>query len=211
MAKLVGPEWVTSSRKRSFDVAFATPAAAVTLPIALLAAGAIASTTLESPLFRQQRPGRNGDPFTILKLRTMPKGTPHTRSNRHYDKRATNIGRVLRVTRIDEIPQLVNVLKGDMSVVGPRPLVPSHIEEILDKIPPYMHKPWQDARRLCRPGMVDPYLVDVYVHDATDNPEAWAESDIEYAAKSTFMGDVRTLAAASGLYKHILEQKLDGQ
>jgi lipopolysaccharide/colanic/teichoic acid biosynthesis glycosyltransferase len=93
-------------------------------------------------LFRQQRVGRHGDPFEILKLRTMRANTSGTTVTTAVDPRITRIGRVMRRTKVDELPQLINVLRGEMSLVGPRPDVPGGVlvvgpqAEVILSVPP---------------------------------------------------------------------------
>jgi lipopolysaccharide/colanic/teichoic acid biosynthesis glycosyltransferase len=100
-------------------------------------------------LYRQARVGRNGKVFSILKFRTM-RPTGDTLSNEWTtddDPRITPFGRLLRRTHLDELPQVLNVLRGDLSIVGPRPEQPHYVEELVTKIPFY------DLRHLVRPGM----------------------------------------------------------
>jgi exopolysaccharide biosynthesis polyprenyl glycosylphosphotransferase len=100
------------------------------------------------PLFyRQDRVGRNGVTFKILKFRTMQPGTTSTEWTDHDDPRITRFGRVLRRTHLDELPQVLNVLGGDLSVVGPRPEQPRYVRELTQKIPFY------DLRHRVRPGV----------------------------------------------------------
>jgi lipopolysaccharide/colanic/teichoic acid biosynthesis glycosyltransferase len=101
------------------------------------------------PLFyRQQRVGKAGHSFTILKFRTMREldgiNTEWTQSN---DPRVTRFGGFLRRTHLDELPQVVNVLRGDLSIVGPRPEQPHYVEELVDKLAFY------NLRHLVRPGL----------------------------------------------------------
>ncbi len=110
--------------KRIFDIVFASAAALVLAPLMLLIAAAI---RLESPgraIFRQRRAGRRGKPFVMLKFRTMRADVdPYGHSPRSADdRRLTRLGRRLRESSLDELPQLLNVLAGQMSIVGPRPL-----------------------------------------------------------------------------------------
>jgi lipopolysaccharide/colanic/teichoic acid biosynthesis glycosyltransferase len=112
--------------KRFLDLSFATVAALVLSPLLLLTAVAIWAETGSPVLFRQQRVGRYGQTFAMYKFRSMVKnaaaiGPYHTANN---DARITRVGRFIRKTSIDELPQIINVLKGDMSLVGPRPDVP---------------------------------------------------------------------------------------
>ena len=114
---------LAAALKRSLDLVFSLIALACTLPILLLACAAI---KLESPgavLYRQWRSGRDGKPFQILKLRTMVDGADRLGPalTQSVDPRITRIGSVLRRWSIDELPQLLNVLAGQMSLVGPRP------------------------------------------------------------------------------------------
>src|SRR6187402_2673788 len=128
--------------KRSFDVAVATSMLIVSAPALLGAAAAIAMTMGRPILFRQRRPGRDGVPFEILKLRTMmvePGAGPESDA-----RRLTALGRLLRASSIDELPQLWNVLRGEMSLVGPRPL-------LLEYLPLYSAE--QARRHAVLPGI----------------------------------------------------------
>lgn len=116
----------------------------------LLAAAAIA-VRLGSPgssLFRQERIGRNGRPFFLLKFRTMVSEAPKLGGQITFgdDPRITSVGKILRKTKIDELPQLFNVLKGDMSLVGPRPEVRRYVEMFADD--------YADILKV-RPGITD--------------------------------------------------------
>lgn len=92
-----------------------------TAPILLVAVAAIRATSPGPALFRQQRMGARRRPFTILKLRTMTTGGPGPDITMSLDPRVTRVGAVLRGTSLDELPQLLNVLRGEMTLVGPRP------------------------------------------------------------------------------------------
>lgn len=118
---------VASSRgKRLFDVLVAILVCVATLPL-LLAAMLTVRIRLGSPvLFRQQRGGRNGVPFTLYKLRTMADSYDAAGRLLPDERRLTALGRILRSTSIDELPQLWNVLRGEMSLIGPRPLLASY-------------------------------------------------------------------------------------
>jgi lipopolysaccharide/colanic/teichoic acid biosynthesis glycosyltransferase len=107
---------------RGFDVA-ASAAALVVLSPLLAAIALVVRATLGTPiLFRDERAGRGGAPFTLVKFRTMRALAPHECSPDHDDSRVTRLGRALRSTSLDELPTLWNVLRGDMAIVGPRPL-----------------------------------------------------------------------------------------
>lgn len=111
--------------KRFFDIVAATLGLLILLPLLMVVAVAIALDSKGSILFLQQRIGKGGEPFFLFKFRTMhvgaDKGTAITVGNR--DPRITTIGYYLRKIKMDELPQLINVLKGEMSFVGPRPEV----------------------------------------------------------------------------------------
>lgn len=115
--------------KRAFDIAGSATALLLLLPLLLLLALAVALTSPGGAFFRQVRVGRDGREFLLLKFRTMRPGSEAkgqiTVGGR--DPRITGIGYFLRKSKMDELPQLINVLMGDMSIVGPRPEVPKYV------------------------------------------------------------------------------------
>ncbi len=127
--------------KRLLDVVFSLAAMVVFLPAAIVLAVIIKSTSKGPIIYKQERIGRFGKPFNIYKLRSMVKGaengTPELSNEK--DNRVTRIGRYLRKTHLDEIPQFYNVLKGEMSLVGPRPERKYYIDQIIKKAPHYTH------------------------------------------------------------------------
>ncbi len=134
--------------KRACDVLAAGVGLVLAAPV--LAAAAVA-VRLDSPgpvLFRQERVGLGGRTFTILKFRTMSPAAGGPLLSASGDRRVTGVGRWLRASKLDELPQLVNVVRGDMSLVGPRPEVPEYVAR------------WDPARRevilSVRPGITDP-------------------------------------------------------
>ena len=113
--------------KRLFDLAVGLPLALVTLPLQAVIA-VLVRLKLGSPvIFRQQRPGRDGKPFTLCKFRTMRNATTSEGKPLPDDERLTDFGKTLRSTSLDELPELWNVVKGDMSLVGPRPLMMEYL------------------------------------------------------------------------------------
>jgi lipopolysaccharide/colanic/teichoic acid biosynthesis glycosyltransferase len=125
--------------KRGIDIAISTIALAITLPPMVLIALAVKLTTRGPVLFIQERVGKNNKPFQMIKFRSMhlnaePEGPALARLN---DPRITRIGRILRKSRLDELPQLWNVLKGDMTLVGPRPERQFFIDLITERAPNY--------------------------------------------------------------------------
>jgi exopolysaccharide biosynthesis polyprenyl glycosylphosphotransferase len=140
----VRPWLVYPVLKRCMDAAFAAVGLILTAPVIGLCALAIKLTSPGSVLFRQERVGRGGRSFTILKLRTMvvdaEKNTGPVLSAGTADARITPLGRVLRATRLDELPQLVNVLRGEMSLVGPRPERPCFVRRYETEIAGYRER-----------------------------------------------------------------------
>jgi lipopolysaccharide/colanic/teichoic acid biosynthesis glycosyltransferase len=135
---------------RAIDIALALAGLAVSSPIFLAAAALVAATSPGPVLFRQQRVGLGGRPFTLLKLRTMrvaPAIADTSLLTASGDARITPVGRWLRRFKLDEIPQLWNVIRGDMALVGPRPEVPRYV----DAADPL----WQSVLS-ARPGLTDP-------------------------------------------------------
>jgi len=116
--------------RRAFDIAVAATALALTSPLLALAALAIRLESRGHPIYRQRRVGRDGREFDVLKLRTMVDGAEGLGAGLAVDAgdaRITRVGALLRRTSIDELPNLVNVLKGEMAIVGPRPTVPVQV------------------------------------------------------------------------------------
>ena len=136
--------------KRSFDVLASLSLLILALPVLALAMLAILLESGRPIFYRQERVGQGGVPFMILKLRTMVQDAEKDGQPRwagQNDARITPVGRFLRRTRIDELPQLINVLRGDMSFVGPRPERPFFVRHLLEDIPYY------DVRHSVKPGV----------------------------------------------------------
>ena len=131
---------VRTTIKRLFDIAVSLSLLLVLWPIFLVTALAIMLEDGVPVIFRQERVGRNGRLFTVLKYRSMRKDAEKdgvARWAQANDGRITRVGRFIRKTRIDELPQLINVLKGDMSLVGPRPERETFVNQLLDEVPFY--------------------------------------------------------------------------
>lgn len=127
--------------KRVIDVAFSFVVLLVTLPLMLLIAALVKISSPGPVFYRQERMGLNGLTFDMLKFRSMPLDAESDTGPvwaKKGEDRATPIGRILRRTSLDELPQFINVLKGDMSVVGPRPERPVFIESFKERVPRYM-------------------------------------------------------------------------
>jgi lipopolysaccharide/colanic/teichoic acid biosynthesis glycosyltransferase len=185
--------------KRAFDVIVATASLVVSSPVWLVTAAAIKLTSAGAVLHRAPRAGLDGEPFTILKFRTMRIGHSGPGITFAGDPRVTRVGVVLRKLKVDELPQLVNVLRGDMSLVGPRPEDPRYVAHYTD-----------EQRRVLtvRPGMTSPAAV-AYRHEERmmDPTGGNVEStyldrilpaklalDLDYVDRRSFWLDLRVLA-----------------
>lgn len=113
--------------KRLFDLALTAPALLLALPLMAVLAILVRMKLGTPILFRQQRPGRNGAPFTLLKFRTMLPEQDAQGNLLSEAERLTPFGRFLRAASLDELPELINVLRGEMSLVGPRPLLMKYL------------------------------------------------------------------------------------
>jgi lipopolysaccharide/colanic/teichoic acid biosynthesis glycosyltransferase len=185
--------------RRVFDIAVSALALLLASPLIALAALAI---RLESPgpvVYRQRRAGRDGRLFDMLKLRTMVDGAEHIGAGlavNENDSRITRVGAFLRRTSLDELPNLLNVLRGDMSLIGPRPTVPVQVEQYTAR---------QRGRLAVKPGITGW----AQVNGRASLP--WAERielDLYYIAHRSLALDLkivwRTVAmvlGGSGLYK----------
>ncbi len=122
--------------RRAFDIVVAGAALAICSPFLLVAMVAIRLESPGSPIYRQRRIGLDGRPFDVLKLRTMVSGAEHLGAGlavSEGDARITRVGRLLRRTSLDEIPNLVNVLRGEMAIIGPRPTVPVQVDRYTER------------------------------------------------------------------------------
>ena len=130
--------------KRVFDIVISAALLALLLPL-ILALAIVVRIAIGSPvLFRQQRPGLGGEPFELIKFRSMSNDRSSSGELLSDDERMTGVGRFLRATSLDELPELWNVLNGDMSLVGPRPL-------LMRYLPYYTSE--QARRHEVRPGL----------------------------------------------------------
>lgn len=173
--------------KRVLDVGVSATALLVLSPIMLATALLIRIEDKGPALFRQTRVGRDGVPFTLTKFRSMPVDTRHVPSAEAAKLKVTRIGRFLRRSNIDELPQLLNILRGDMSVVGPRPALPSQttLLELRNSV----------AAMSVRPGLTG--LAQVSSYDGM--PEsAKAEFDGRYASNVTLWNDLKIIVRTFG-------------
>ncbi|MEA2350596.1 MAG: hypothetical protein QOG86_1537 [Thermoleophilaceae bacterium] len=184
---------------RALDILIAGAALVIASPLLLLAAIAIRLESKGSPIYRQRRVGLNGEPFELLKLRTMVSGAEHSGAGLAVnagDPRITRVGGLLRRFSLDELPNLVNVLRGDLAVVGPRPTIQAQVDEYTDR---------QRRRLEVKPGITGwaqvngraslpwPERIELDVW-YVDNRSLWL--DLRILART-----VRMLATGHGLYK----------
>lgn len=168
--------------KRSIDVAVSAVVLAIAaIPMAVIAAAV--RVTMGAPvLFRQERPGRDEVPFTMLKFRTMRDPRPGEDALATDAERLTRLGRWLRRTSMDELPELWNVLRGDLSLVGPRPLLMAYLPR---------YSPEQRRRHEVKPGLTGPAQVE------GRNNLTWEqqfELDVWYVDHRSFLVDLKLLA-----------------
>jgi lipopolysaccharide/colanic/teichoic acid biosynthesis glycosyltransferase len=185
--------------RRIFDVLVSAAVLAVTSPIVALAIVAIRLESKGHPIYRQHRVGKDGAPFDVLKLRTMISGAEKMGAGLAVDdgdSRITRVGALLRRTSIDELPNLVNVLKGEMSIIGPRPTVPVQVAQYTDR---------QRGRLALKPGITG--WAQVNGRASLPWPQR-IELDLFYVEHATTLLDLkilwltaRMLVTGHGLYK----------
>ena len=190
---------------RFFDLLFSASFLLISLPLVILIVPVILVSSGLPIFYRGERVGRSGRVFLMLKFRTLKPNAesrlgPYLGPELVERTRAelTPIGRWLRATQLDEIPQLINVLRGDMSLVGPRPIRPRFFEELAGEIPAY----WQ--RLVVRPGLTG----FAQVRKGYETP--WADKlahDLEYIADRSVRLYLRTLVATGW---RVLRQSLSG-
>lgn len=173
--------------KRLLDIIFSAAALVVSAPLMAVAVGLVKLTSSGPMLYRQSRVGYQGREFMLLKLRTMihdaERDTGPVLASAN-DGRVTTVGRALRRLKIDELPQFYNVLRGDMSVVGPRPERRCFVEQYNQSIPGYT------ARHQVRPGITGP--AQVYGGYTTD-PEVKLKYDLMYVYGAAMLTDIKIL------------------
>jgi len=179
---------VKKSCKRIIDVFVSLPAAVILLPVFAVVAIAIRLSSKGPAIFRQERAGKSGKPFVFYKFRTMkldvePFG-PSPKSG--DDPRLTRVGKFLREHSLDELPQLFNVLKGDMSIVGPRPLYISQMAEWDER---------QKKRLLVKPGLTG--LAQISGRGELAREEK-LELDVRYVETACFWLDIKIILATVG-------------
>jgi|GEM_PF-2297368 len=198
MSELIGADWKLSGQERWFSVVGLTAMLPVVGPLGLTTAGAIVMVDKMNPIYPSTRYGLGGKPFDCYKFRTMPTGTPETPSSGSAgDSRATPLGKKIRKAHFDEILQAVNIYRGDMSLVGPRPLIGQDMDATMAVLSPREQRDWLWARAVARPAPFGPFQLSQHKNQYRAHSESTcyrrAISDIEYARTATFQGDVHIL------------------
>jgi len=169
--------------KRLFDIVSTLPAVIILLPVFVVTIVAIRITSKGPAIFRQERAGKDGKPFTFYKFRTMREDVdpfgPSPKSGE--DSRFTKVGKLLREYSLDELPQLFNVLKGNMSIVGPRPLYMSQVSEWNER---------QKKRLLVKPGLTG--LAQISGRGGLTKEEK-LKLDVQYVERASFKEDIKII------------------
>ncbi len=172
--------------KRLFDLLFALLIAIVFLITFPFVALLIKLSDGGKIFFTQTRLSVNGTPFTIYKYRTMRAGTPNNTWTEDHDPRVTAVGRFLRITRLDELPQWINILHGDMSLIGPRPEQAGIVEQLKEEIPYF------ESRHAIRPGLIGWAQLHVYAGNAAESKRK-LQYDLYYLKHRSFLFDMEIL------------------
>ena len=194
--------WLKSERylatKRIIDVILSIVLIATLFIPVLLIVLFIRIESNGNPIFKQERIGRHGEPFTMYKLRTMRINSEKTSASfaGANDVRITKLGKFLRRTRIDETPQLMNVLIGDMSLIGPRPEQSKLITEI------YQHIPEFTLREIVRPGITGWAQVNQGYVDNIKSSKTKLEFDLFYIKNISLFLDLKILMLTLGTLIH---------
>ncbi|GAA4372718.1 sugar transferase [Hymenobacter koreensis] len=179
--------WYRRTGKRLLDVLLAAPLLLAVAPVLTLAAGLLKLQPGSGRiLFRHRRPGLHGQLFTLYKLQTMTDARDAAGQLLPDAQRLTRLGRLLRATSIDELPQLWNVLRGDLSLVGPRPLLPEYLP---------LYSPEQARRHAVRPGITG------WAQVNGRNAISWEQKfayDVWYVEHLSFALDLRILVRTAG-------------
>ena len=174
--------------KRIVDISIALSAVIILLPVLVVIFVAVRLTSKGPVIFKQERAGLNGRPFVFYKFRTMKLGVdpfgPSPKSG--DDPRLTKIGRFLREHSLDELPQFFNVLKGQMSIVGPRPLYVSQMAEWDQR---------QRKRLLVKPGITGLAQISGRGHLTREEK---LELDVKYVETATFLADIKIVMVTIG-------------
>ncbi len=213
MNRLTGEAWLTSSAKRRQDIGLSLAMSPLSVPALLLAAAAIRTVDNMPPLFVHERVGQHNKNFTIFKLRTMPPETALTSGGKHNDERRTNLGKFLARTRTDEAPQFLNILRGEMSVVGYRPLMAAEYERAKQQglLTADQYEDFMRMRYVAKPGLL--HLMGVQnphmqFGSAKESWQARYDSEREYFDKASLQYDWKIMLDSVKVAADLLVQKV---
>jgi sugar transferase (PEP-CTERM system associated) len=178
--------------KRAFDICVSLALLLLTLPLMLLIAALVRIDSVGPVLYRQQRTGLHGRPFTLLKFRSMTMDAEQGGNPRwaiQQDPRITRVGSFIRPMRIDELPQLINVLRGEMSMIGPRPERPHFVEQLARIIPFY------NERSYVKPGITGWAQVNYPYGASVEDARQKLSYDLYYVKNRSLLLDVLILIA----------------
>ena len=182
--------------KRFLDIFFSVMVLLILSPVFLITAIAVKVSSPGPVIFKQRRLGRGGKEFNIYKFRSMVQNAEHTGSGVYSgkgDARVTKVGRFIRATSIDELPQVINILKGDMSIVGPRPEREFFIRQIVEKAPYYC------LLYRIRPGMTSWGPIRVGYTDTLQKMIERLNYDIVYMENMSIRLDIKILFFTIGV------------
>ncbi len=189
LVEVAPAHWLTAAVRRLLDIVVASLLLLFTAPLLLAVAIAIRLESPGSAIYRQERVGLGGKSFTLWKLRSMrqdaEKHGPRWAAAR--DPRVTAIGRVIRQVRIDELPQLINILRGDMSLIGPRPERPNFVEQLATEIPCYRQ------RHAVKPGLTGWAQVSYPYGSSVEDAKAKLSYDLYYIKNRNLLFDMMIL------------------
>jgi lipopolysaccharide/colanic/teichoic acid biosynthesis glycosyltransferase len=193
----------TNLTKRLFDLALATAAVLLSAPLCAVIAAVIKLEDGGSVFYEQERVGKSGKQFRIWKFRSITSNSCRRRLLRNTECRelpVTCIGRFLRATGMDELPQLWNIIKGDMSFVGPRPLLPEEAEiSHPSKIVPLKNVPGYEARHCVRPGLTG--LAQIFGSRHLPRRQKF-RLDLLYIRKQSILLDLQLIAVSLWIAAH---------
>ena len=175
--------WCWSSGKRALDLVLGFASLPIVIPLTAVLGAISAVVYRANPLFRQTRRGVDEEQFAVIKIRSLPASFPerHGKHDIHHHE-FTGWSRFLRQSHLDELPQIVNILCGSMSIVGPRPM----IDEVIDQLEPID----RTTRSMVKPGLSGPWQISTMGSVALhDHPEL----DNAYVEHASFVGDVRII------------------
>jgi len=207
-SQITGEQWLNSKEKRAFDITVMS----VITP--LLGAASVLGATMFfiengiNPIFIQQRLGKGNEKMNVLKLRSMPFVQDQADSSYGIkDERATRVGRVLRTLALDEAPQLLHIINGHMSIVGPRPLLKTDIVKTRELLGMNDRDVWDRSRLIAKPGWLSGFgnLSRSLEPQSEEYLLARVEHDCAYAETASLAEDIGIINGALGIGSRLLK------